>query len=55
MNKSTAIKKAGSPRKLAVLLGISTQAVHKWGDKVPELRVIQIKSLRPGWFKSGAR
>lgn len=36
----------GSARKLAVALGVSVQAVHQWSDKIPELRVFQIKDLR---------
>lgn len=35
----------GSARALAEALGITEQAVHQWGDTVPELRVYQIKEL----------
>lgn len=31
-----------SPRKLAEALGITEQAIHQWGDTVPELRRYQI-------------
>ena len=37
----------GSVRKLAETLGITEQAVHQWGDDVPELRVYQIRELMP--------
>jgi transcriptional repressor of cell division inhibition gene dicB len=35
----------GGTRKLAEALGITEQAVHQWGESVPELRVFQIKVL----------
>lgn len=35
----------GSARKMAEALGVSVQAIHQWGDVVPELRVYQIKAL----------
>lgn len=35
----------GSVRKLAEALGITEQAVHQWGDTVPELRVYQIREI----------
>lgn len=51
MKKQTAIKKAGnSVRKLAQLLDISTQAVHKWGTDVPDTSLTELKRLRPEWF-----
>lgn len=46
MKKSEALKPfGGSVRKLAEALGISEQAVHQWGDDVPQLRVYQIKEI----------
>jgi transcriptional repressor of cell division inhibition gene dicB len=36
----------GSTRALAEALGLSVQAVHQWGDKVPLLRQYQIKELQ---------
>lgn len=51
MNKATAIKKAHGITPLAVLLGISHQAVSKWPEKVPAKRVKQLRQLRPSWFK----
>ena len=34
-----------SVRKLADALGITEQAVHQWGDTVPELRAYQIREI----------
>jgi hypothetical protein len=52
MKKTELFKLAGGKRQAVYLLGISTQAVAKWGDDVPELRVFQLKVLRPQWFES---
>jgi len=49
MTKEQAIKKAGSAKKLAQLLGISKSAVRQWVD-VPQARMWQLKVLRPEWF-----
>lgn len=35
----------GSARKLADALGITEQAIHQWGEQVPELRQYQIKVI----------
>lgn len=43
MKTLEAIQVFGSARKLAAALGISTQAVHQWGEDVPELRRFQIE------------
>ena len=43
MNTSEAVALAGSVRKLAKVLGISTQAIYNWGGQVPELRVYQLR------------
>jgi predicted transcriptional regulator len=51
MEKTTAIKLAGSQTALASLLGISQAAISQWGDRVPENRVWQLKVLKPEWFK----
>jgi hypothetical protein len=51
MKKSDAIKLAGSPTKLARLLGVAKQSVNSWKeDAIPELRVYQLKELHPEWF-----
>lgn len=46
MKKQDAIKEFGGARYLAIALGISVQAVHKWGDDVPPGRVDQINAAR---------
>ena len=52
MDKSEAIKRAGSSAELARLLGIKRQAVDKWpGNSIPPLRIYQLKELKPRWFK----
>lgn len=45
MTKREAVERFGSVRKLADALGITEQAIHQWGDNVPELRAYQIKAL----------
>jgi DNA-binding transcriptional regulator YdaS (Cro superfamily) len=49
MTKDQAIKNAGSARKLAQLLGITTAAISQWTN-VPQARVWQLMALRPEWF-----
>ena len=51
MEKSTAIRLAGSQTKLAAILGISQAAIAQWGNDVPLMRIYQLKTLRPKWFK----
>ena len=46
------VRLAGGRRHLAQLLGISTQAVYKWGRYVPAARVEQLRRLRPEWLAS---
>jgi len=50
MDKLQAIKNAGSAKDLAQLLGITRAAISQWGDKVPQARVWQLKTLKPEWF-----
>lgn len=50
MNKQTAIALAGSAKALSDLLGINQSAISQWGDLIPELRMWQLKSLKPEWF-----
>lgn len=50
MTKQELIKLAGSQSELAKLLGISKAAVCQWKDPIPELRMRQLKDLRPDWF-----
>ncbi len=51
MDKAAAVKRAGSMSKLAVILGITRQAVSGWGRKVPGLRLYQLRERRPDWFR----
>jgi len=51
MEKSKAIKLAGSQVKLAAILGIAQSAVAQWGQDVPIMRIYQLKVLKPQWFK----
>lgn len=46
MTKKEAVALFGSQAELARALGLSRQAVSKWGDKLPPLRVYQIKELK---------
>lgn len=43
MKKSDAIEAFGSSRLLAASMGITLQAVHQWGETVPEPRASQIR------------
>jgi antitoxin component HigA of HigAB toxin-antitoxin module len=49
MTKQDLIKLAGSQTELAKILGINRAAVCQW-KTVPELRLRQLKDLRPEWF-----
>jgi len=49
MTKEKIIQLAGSQSELARLLKISRAAVSMWKN-VPELRMRQLKDLRPEWF-----
>lgn len=44
------IKRAGSRKALAALLGIGRSAISQWRDKVPAQRAWQLRALRPEWF-----
>jgi DNA-binding transcriptional regulator YdaS (Cro superfamily) len=50
MTKQTAIELAGGVTALARLLGIKPASVSQWKENVPQLRVYQLKELKPGWF-----
>jgi len=49
MEKEKLIKLAGSASKLAKLLGVKRQSVHKWVT-VPKGRIWQLMVLKPEWF-----
>ena len=49
MTKQQLIQLAGSQSELAKILGINRAAVCQW-KAVPELRMRQLKDLRPQWF-----
>jgi len=55
MDKTYVINKLGGPAAVADLLGITRQAVEKWPEKVPALRVYQLRELRPDLFPVPAR
>ena len=44
---------AGGVRQLALLLGVSVQAVYMWGERPPMLRQDQIERLTRGELKAG--
>jgi len=50
MTTQQAIQLAGSQAELAKLLKISRSAVCQWNNRIPELRMRQLKDLRPQWF-----
>lgn len=49
MDKKDLIEKAGGVTALAKLLNIKPPAIYQW-KKVPELRMLQLKEMRPEWF-----
>jgi predicted transcriptional regulator len=49
MTKQQLTQLAGSQAELAKILGINRSAVCQW-KTVPELRLRQLKDLRPQWF-----
>jgi len=54
MDKNAAIKFAGGARRLAELLGISTQAVYKWRE-IPPDRVAHLRRIKPAWWARARR
>jgi hypothetical protein len=55
MKTKRAITLAGSPTALSRILGITSAAVHQWGDSLPKLRVYELREKRPEWFKEAKR
>lgn len=50
MTKKQLLKLVGGARAVALMLGISTQAVAKWDRKIPTKRLDQIRAIHPEWF-----
>lgn len=48
MQKSEAIKHFGGVKKLAEAVGRSRQAIHAWGDTVPDLYQYKLHQLTQG-------
>ena len=51
MKTKDAIDLAGSAAALARLLNITQGAICQWSENVPDLRVYELKELRPKWFR----
>lgn len=52
MTRAEAIEHFGSVSALADKLGITTQAIYDWGDKVPTLRQFQLQIMTEGKLKA---
>lgn len=50
MKTEKAISLAGSATALAKILGLTPGAISQWSEDVPQLRVYQLKELKPEWF-----
>ena len=48
MRKKEAVEFFGGPTKLGRLLGITRQAIHQWGDEVPDLYQYKLHHLSDG-------
>ena len=55
MEKQKVISHFGGIAKLANLLGISRQAIHRWPDEIPALRQLQIERLSDGAFEADSK
>jgi hypothetical protein len=51
MTKAEAVRRAGSQTALAEMLGITKQAVSRWGYEMPLLQVYRLREIKPGWFR----
>jgi len=55
MNTNEAIQLAGSAAILAKILNVTPSAVVQWRDRdLPDLRAVQLYTVRPEWFKGRA-
>lgn len=52
METKKAIELAGSMKSLAEILGITVSAISQWGETIPQMRVWQLRVLRPQWFSA---
>ena len=52
MKTAAAIKHYETVEALAAVLGITTNAVYQWGDKVPRLRALEIEKETDGKLKA---
>lgn len=52
MTKQEALAHFGTVAKLAKALGISTQAIYDWPEKVPALRQFQIERITNGQLQA---
>jgi transcriptional repressor of cell division inhibition gene dicB len=50
MKTQDAINLAGSPTRLARILGITPSAISQWGETLPKARIWQLQLVRPEWF-----
>jgi DNA-binding transcriptional regulator YdaS (Cro superfamily) len=50
MTKQQLIQLAGSKSELARILNINRAAISQWKEQIPELRLRQLRDLRPDWF-----
>jgi DNA-binding transcriptional regulator YdaS (Cro superfamily) len=50
MSVQEAVKLAGSIKALADLLGITRPAIYQWKTGIPQMRMYQLKVLKPEWF-----
>ena len=55
MTKAAAVERAGSQAALADVLGISRQAVSKWGYEIPLLQLYRLRDVKPEWFREARR
>ena len=57
MTPYEAVRRAGSVKALAALFtpfegrALTHQAIYAWRDRIPPLRLYQLRALKPGWFR----
>lgn len=55
MTKTELIRRMGSEYAVAKLFNCSRQAVNRWANRIPALRLYQLRELKPEWFRKNAR